>query len=172
VSVPDRTDGPDADTTTDAWRIVEDHPGSEVGAALVDAQWRELMRRYGVPDDRDDVTDDLEVEHLAPPHGVFLVGWADGVPVACGGVRRHDVTTGEVKRMFVAPEHRGHGHSRALLRALEDRARGLGYSRMVLETGTMQPEAMALYEHEGYTRIGGYGYYGDAPHVRCYGKEL
>lgn len=155
----------------DALRLEEDHPGSEVGAVLVGAQWRELMGRYGVPEDRN-VSDDLEVDHLAPPGGRFLVAWAGDVPVACGGVRRHDATTGEVKRMYVVPGHRGHGYSRALLRALEDQARDLGYARMVLETGTMQPEAIALYESEGYVRIESYGFYAGAPDERCYGKDL
>lgn len=155
-----------------ALRIAEDRPDSAVGAALVGAQWRELLRRYGVPDDRDDVTDDLEADHLSPPDGVFLVGWAEGTPVACGGVRRRDRTTGEVKRMYVAPEHRGRGHSRVLLRALEDRARGRGYRRLVLETGTKQPEAIALYESEGYQPIEPYGFSREASGSRCYGKEL
>jgi GNAT superfamily N-acetyltransferase len=160
------------DRVTQPFTISDERADSEVGGPLVQAQWRELMRRYGVPDHRDDVTDDLEVAHLAPPTGAFLVGWTGDTPVACGGVRHHDAVTGEVKRMYVAPDHRGQGYSRRVLRALEDRARALGYTRMVLETGTMQPEAMALYESEGYARIDGYGYYGDAPHVRCYGKDL
>lgn len=155
-----------------ALRITEDSVESEVGGPLVRAQWRELLRRYGVPDHREDVTDDLAADHLGPPDGVFLVGWHDDTPVACGGVRRRDDTTGEIKRMFVVPEHRGRGHSRTILRALEERARDLGYTRLVLESGTRQPEALALYESEGYTRIDGYGYYRDAPDSRCYGKDL
>jgi len=152
-------------------RIVEERADSEVGGPLVSAQWQELMVRYGVPADRD-VSDDLEAVHLAPPGGVFLVGWAADEPVACGGVRRHDDTTGEVKRMYVAPEHRGNGHARTMLRALEERARALGYSHMVLETGTRQPEAIALYESEGYVRIESYGFYAGASDERCYGKDL
>lgn len=153
-------------------RVTEDSVGSEVGGSLVGAQWRELLTRYGVPTDRDDVTDDLAADHLAPPDGVFLVGWIGEEPIACGGVRRHDDTTGEVKRMYVAPEHRGRGYSRTVLRALEDRARTLGYTRLVLETGTKQPEAIALYESEGYTSVPAYGYYRDAPNSRCYAKDL
>jgi len=156
----------------DTLRIEVDHPGSAVGSPLVAAQWRELLVRYGVGESHPDATDDLEVDHLAPPDGVFLVGWIGDAPVACGGVRHRDLLTGEVKRMYVEPGHRGRGHSRTLLLALEDHARGLGYSRLVLETGTAQPEAMALYESEGYARIPGYGFYGDAPHVRCYAKDL
>ena len=152
-------------------RVAEEPFDSEIGAALVNAQWRELLTRYGVPEDRHE-TDDLASDHLAPPHGVFLVGWLDGDPVACGGVRRHDDTTGEIKRMYVAPEHRGRGYSRAVLRALEERAAMLRYTRVVLETGTKQPEAIALYESEGYARVAAYGYYRDAPDTRCYAKDL
>lgn len=152
-------------------RVADDHPASEVGAALVTAQWRELMVRYGVPEDRN-VSDDLEADHLAPPGGVFLVGWVADLPVVCGGVRRHDDDVGEIKRMYVVPEHRGCGHARVLLRALEARARGLGYSRLVLQTGAPQPEAVALYESEGYARVTGYGYYRDVSQAWCYGKDL
>ena len=153
----------------DAIRVTEESIGSAVGAALVGAQWRELMARYGVPET---TSDDLEADHLEPPDGMFLVAWDGDTPVGCGGVRKHDATTGEVKRMYVAPDARRRGISRAVLRELEGRARVIGYTRLVLETGTMQPEAIALYESEGYARIAGYGYYGDATHVRCYAKDL
>ncbi len=156
----------------DELRVDEAAFDSAVGGALVGAQWRELLTRYGVPDDRNDVTADLAADHLGPPGGVFLVGWIGDDAVACGGIRRRDDTTGEVKRMYVAPEHRGRGYSRTVLRALEDRARVLGYTRLVLETGTAQPEAMALYASEGYDRIPGYGYHGEEARVRCYAKDL
>ncbi|MFA5884486.1 MAG: GNAT family N-acetyltransferase [Acidimicrobiia bacterium] len=149
--------------------IREARIGSGVGAALTGAQWRELMARYGVPET---TTDDLAADHLEPPTGVFLVAWDGDAAVGCGGVRSHDDTTGEIKRMYVAPDARRRGVSRIVLRALEDRARAIGYTRLVLETGTKQPEAIALYESEGYTRIAGYGYYRDAPDSRCYGKDL
>ena len=154
---------------TDDLRIEATRVDSAVGAPLVSAQWSELMARYGVPDT---TSDDLAADHLEPPDGGFLVAWDGGVAVGCGGVRRHDGTTGEIKRMYVAPGARRRGISRALLRALEDRARAIGYTRLVLETGTKQPEAIALYESEGYARIEGYGYYRDAPQSRCYGKDL
>ena len=41
-----------------------------------------------------------------------------------------------------------------------------------LETGTAQPEAMALYESSGYARIESFGHYRDAPQNRCYGRDL
>ncbi|MFM8305328.1 MAG: GNAT family N-acetyltransferase [Actinomycetota bacterium] len=145
---------------------------SAEGSALAHAQWRELLRRYRVPEDRQGVTDGLAADHLAPPDGVFLVGWVDDTPVACGGLRRHDATTAEIKRMYVVPEHRGCGYSRLVLRELEAQARARGYTGMVLETGVEQPEAVALYESEGYTRIAGYGFSRDNPSAWSYGKAL
>jgi GNAT superfamily N-acetyltransferase len=76
--------------------------------------------------------------------------------VACGGVKRLDDATGEIKRMFVAPEARGRGVARALLAALEETARGLGYERVRLDTGAKQPHAQALYASAGYAAIPDY----------------
>ena len=41
---------------------------------------------------------------------------------------------------------------------------------MILETGTAQPEAMALYESAGYTPIASFGHYRESPENRCYGR--
>lgn len=92
-------------------------------------------------------------DELGPPGGTFLVGWADGAPVCCGGVKRLPDGACEIKRMFVAPAARGQGVARALLRALEDAARDLGYATARLDTGPRQPHARRLYESEGYRQI-------------------
>lgn len=111
---------------------------------------------------------------VAPPEGAFLVARRDGVPVGCGALRRHhgDPTVAEIKRMYVAPEARGAGIGRALLVALETEAAGLGYRRVVLETGLRQHEAMAMYEASGYSPIAPYGAYRDSELSRCYEKRL
>ena len=149
--------------------IVDDRMDSEVGAPLVRAQWLELLERYGVPDAD---PDDLHADHLAPPHGAFVVAWVDGDAVGCGGIRQYDETTGEIKRMYTKPEVRRRGVSRVVLEELEARARAIGYTQLVLETGTRQPEAMALYESAGYESIEPYGFYKNAPGSRCYAKDL
>jgi GNAT superfamily N-acetyltransferase len=46
--------------------------------------------------------------------------------------------------------------ARALLRALEDAACGLGYRIARLDTGPRQPHARGLYESEGYVPIGNF----------------
>ena len=47
-----------------------------------------------------------------------------------------------------------------------------GYRRVVLETGLAQPEAIALYESEGYGPIDGFGHYKDAPLSLSFAKDL
>ena len=61
--------------------------------------------------------------------------------------------------MYVAPDVRGQGIGRALLDRLETEGRALGLARLVLETGTRQAEALALYRRAGFTAISAYGEY-------------
>lgn len=93
-------------------------------------------------------------------------------PVGCVALRRRDDGSFEIKRMYVRPEARGHRLGDRLLSEIEDRARGLGASRVKLETGTAQPEAMAVYERNGYRPIEPYGDYKDSPMSRCYARDL
>ena len=130
--------------------------------ALVSAMVEELSERYG-----GDGASPVDGADFDPP-GLFLVGGE----VCCGGLRLLVAQTGEVKRMYVVPSARGHGRSRQLLRALLDHARSLGLKEVWLETGLMQPEAIGLYESEGFVLIAPYGFYKDEPLSRCYGLVL
>ena len=126
-----------------------------IARALVAAMVAEMRPLYGPIDvsqaPRADPAD------FSPPGGVFLVGRdRDGHPVCGGGVKRLDDGVAEIKRMYVAPEERGRGVGRALLAALEDAARSLGYTRVRLDTGAKQPEAEAMYRRAGYREIGDY----------------
>lgn len=93
---------------------------------------------------------------LGPPGGVYLVGYRDGEPVCGGGLKRLPDGTCEIKRMYVVPSARRSGVARALLAALEDAARGLGYRVARLDTGARQMHAVAFYEASGYRRVGNF----------------
>ncbi len=140
-----------------------DHPDS---VALRDAQQAEIAIRYGTPDS------EPGPKPSAGDITVFYVAYDGDDPVGCGGLRALDATHGEVKRMFVVAERRGSGIATTLLRALEDDGRGRGWDRVVLETGTEQPDAIRFYEREGYHRIPCFGYYADAPQSLCYERAL
>lgn len=153
---------------SEAIRLVPDRLDSPAGAALASAHLAEMETRYDSPDE----ADGLEPDHLAPPHGTFLVAWLGDVAVGCGGLRRIDSSVAEIKRMFVTATARRHGIARTVLEELVEQARALGYERLILETGTKQPEAIALYTSHGFEPIEPYGVYRDSPFSRCFAKDL
>jgi GNAT superfamily N-acetyltransferase len=152
-------------------RVPISHPDAQL---LVEQVQQEYVVRYGGRDGTPYDPGDFE-----PPNGAFFVGYADGVPVMTGAWRfRSDVTRlgssrpAEVKRMYVAPAARRTGLAKVMLAHLETTARAAGAEVMILETGTAQPEAMALYEDAGYQRVEPFGHYAWSPHNRCYGRVL
>jgi GNAT superfamily N-acetyltransferase len=74
--------------------------------------------------------------------------------------------------MHVVPEARGCGLSRLVLEALEDEARGLGYSLVRLETGSLQAAAIGLYASAGVGPIPRYGPFANDPRSVCFEKRL
>jgi putative acetyltransferase len=106
---------------------------------------------------------------------VFVVareGGDDGPAIGCGALRPYGDGRVEMKRMYVRPDRRGRGYSRAILAALEDEARALGATTVILETGVRQTEAVALYERSGYEPIPLFGPYVDSPISLCYEKRI
>ncbi len=119
----------------------------------VDAYYRELDRRF--EQGFDPGSGGYAPAALAQS-GCFLLARLDGRPVGCGALRALDAETGEIKRMWIAPEMRGLGLARRLLDALEAQARGLGMRRVRLDTNRTLEEAQALYRKAGYREIARY----------------
>jgi GNAT superfamily N-acetyltransferase len=99
--------------------------------------------------------DDLHkiTDQYIRPGGVFLVGLLEEELVAMGALRRLDSTTGEIKRMRVAPDHQRRGYGTAILLALELRADELGIIRLKLDTTDIQLAAQSLYKRHGYREV-------------------
>ncbi|MEU3278137.1 GNAT family N-acetyltransferase [Streptomyces antibioticus] len=154
-------------------RVPFDHPDA---VKLNDEVQAEYHERYG---DGGDATV-LKPADFEPPRGVYLIAYdATDRPVATGGWRSQDANgegnqdgDAELKRMFVIRDMRGRGLARRMLLALEEDARTAGRTRMVLETGTEQPEAIALYTSSGYEPCVKFGYYRAYDSSRCYAKPL
>jgi GNAT superfamily N-acetyltransferase len=123
------------------------------GATLAQAMRDEIAVMYDGLELDGDTMPKAGPAELSPPGGAFIVGYIDGEPVCCGGVKRLDHRRCEIKKMYVIPARRGQGVARRLLHALEDSARELGYEIARLDTGPKQLNARGLYEAEGYMRI-------------------
>ena len=93
-----------------------------------------------------------------------MVVYDDEQPIGMGGWRRYgkdgdSVEVGEIRRMYVRESARGQGIARLLLAHLEDTAVAAGVTRLVLETGLAQPEAIGLYRSAGYVDVEPFGHY-------------
>jgi GNAT superfamily N-acetyltransferase len=106
-------------------------------------------------------------DEMAPPDGAFLVGYEDGRPVAIGGLRPLGDGICEIKRMYVVPDARSRGIGRALLAALEDEGRRLGYTRVRLDAGEEQKHSRVLFANTGYREIPKY----NTNHIAVYFGE-
>lgn len=153
--------------------------GDPRAVAVREAMDAELGARYadrfnGVdPDDVQRMTDALTLDP-ATLVATILAHDAEGRPVGHAALRRlaeHDGAL-EVKRVYVHPDARGTGVSRLLMTELERIAASFGAVRLILQTGDRQPDAIALYERIGYSRIPIFHPYEAITFSQCFEKVI
>jgi GNAT superfamily N-acetyltransferase len=125
------------------------------------AYFRELSERFP---EGFDATAALEeaADAYNPPRGAFVVAGDVDRPIACGAVTFLDDERGEIKRMWVAPAHRGRGLASRLLSFLEQLIVESGRATVLLDTNRVLTEAVALYRRRGYEPVARYN---DNPHA-------
>lgn len=101
-----------------------------------------------------------------------VVVYQDTLPVACGAIKEYDPETMEIKRMFTLDPFRGKGMATIILAELEQWAKEMGYTRCILETGKRLPEAVRLYQKNGYRQIPYFGQYIQMENSICFEKEI
>lgn len=114
----------------------------------------------------------LTAADVAPASGGFFVAFVDGEPAGCGAARSLDDATIELKRMYTRPSARGQRIGAALVSHLTGIARDLGRSRIVLETGPAQPEAIHVYQKAGFNSTDPFGQYIGSITSLCYEQHL
>jgi DNA-binding MarR family transcriptional regulator/predicted GNAT family N-acyltransferase len=132
--------------------VAAETPDSPDARLCLTAYFRELAARFegGFDAGADNST---HVVDMAPPSGLFVIARLDGDAVGCGGLKRMEKATGEIKRVWTAPSARGLGVARRMLRTLEAAAREKGLKTLRLDTNRALIEAHALYRSEGYQEI-------------------
>lgn len=105
-----------------------------------------------------------------PPAGAFFLVRVGGDVAGCGGVRTLEPGVGEIKRMWIAPSHRGRGLAKQLLAELESAISAMGHGTVRLDTNATLTPAITMYESSGYRSIERYNDNPDAE--RWFEKRL
>src|SRR3984957_10764761 len=137
-------------------KVPADSPDSVDARPCLDSYFRELAARFETGFDAG-ADDSARVEDMTAPSGLFVIARLDGDAVGCGGFKRIDKMTGEIKRVWTAPAARGLGVARRVVRTLEAAAREKGLNTLRLDTNRALTEAHALYRSEGYREIARFG---------------
>ncbi|WP_353942339.1 GNAT family N-acetyltransferase [Streptomyces sp. HUAS MG91] len=141
-----------------SWTVSPEPYDSPAAAALWRAYYTEVSDRWFLLHEGRR-TDPAELERgvasesgsqLAPPTGQLLIARYAGEPAGTAGVRLAGTGTAELTRVYVREELRGRGGAALLVGAAEEAARGLGATRVRLDTRADLTEARALYARLGY----------------------
>ena len=116
----------------------------------------------------------LDLKSLRQPEITFWTIWDAGILAGCGAIKALDPQHAEIKSMRTASSHRRKGVAKQLLQHLLDVAKQRGYTRVSLETGSMDffLPARALYASFGFETFPPFADYSKDPHSVFMTKEL
>ncbi|SFN94592.1 N-acetylglutamate synthase, GNAT family [Amycolatopsis rubida] len=139
------------------WKISEFPAEHPTAAGILREYMDELASRYyGRPAtgaEVDEALADEPSDGLVAPDGAFVLACRDGKPAGCAGVRMVEPGLSALTKVYVRPEHRGHGGGKLIVAAAEAVAKRLGSVRMRLDTRDDLVEARALYASMGYAEV-------------------
>jgi diamine N-acetyltransferase len=101
------------------------------------------------------------VKSIRKDNNIYFLAWQDGDPVGFVKVKKHSLNENiespvqmELQKLYVLPEHQGHGSGTALLREVEQLADALGPDYIWLDTHVHNEKAIRLYEKHGFKKVG------------------
>lgn len=129
-------------TTPERWRAARQLVREYAASLGLDLSFQDFEREMA----------DLETEY-GPPRGTFLIAVEAGTAIACVGLRPLTPPDGEIKRLYVIPGARGRGVGRLLAAKAVERAREMGYGRLLLDTLPTMIQARSLYASLGFVPV-------------------
>jgi putative acetyltransferase len=156
--------------STDIVTLALEDPRAPAGGALIAELKAFLDPLY--PEDADEPPSPWTVEDVART-GAFVVARVAGEPAGCAGlVPVAEPGALEIVRMYVRPGHRGRRIADRLLAEIETQARAQGATALMLRCGPRQPQALRVYERNGYTPRPAFAHHREHPTNVFYGKRL
>jgi len=149
----------------------------QADSAELVATARELFREYAQA-----IGTDLEYQGFSaelaalpapyvPPRGALLIARFESDAAGCVALRPLDAHRGEMKRLYVRPAYRKSGLGKALVKAVINAARRIGYRELRLDTLASMTSAQALYRRLGFAEIPPYNT-AHLPGTRFYSLDL
>lgn len=114
----------------------------------------------------------VDLEALCQPEITFVVARLDGKAAGCGAIKWYEDGAAELKRIFVAGDARGNGIGRRIMDQLQELADGKRATRLYLETGPLNVEAVQLYHALGFRECGPFADYPENPYSLFMTKQL
>lgn len=147
---------------------IDDLKGSEIHELL--QEHLRSMRRHSPPES----IHALDIEALRQPEITFWTVWESGELLGCGALKELDAQHGEIKSMRTSSRHLRKGVARNLLTHILEEAKRRGYSRISLETGSMEAfePARQLYANFGFTYCEPFADYLEDPNSVFMTREL
>jgi putative acetyltransferase len=131
--------------------------GSDADAAAAAAVVQRVLHEHGLPFEPRRLDADIlapDAFYTASGGAFFVAVDAAGLVVGTAGLLRTGPVSGEVRKMFLAPEARGRGVGRALLDAVLEAAKARRLERLTLTTRHRFDRAIRLYERAGFRPAG------------------
>jgi putative acetyltransferase len=116
----------------------------------------------------------LGLDELKKTEITFWTAWEGEQLMGCGALKELDSKHGELKSMRTSSAHLRKGVAQAMLEHIINEARERGYSRLSLETGSMEAflPARKLYEKYGFVYCPPFGNYFEDPNSVFMTMEL
>ncbi len=116
----------------------------------------------------------LDIEALREPGITFWTVWENGELLGCGALKELDSQHAEIKSMRTSSPHLRKGVAKNLLHHILEEAKRRGYSRLSLETGSMEAfePARKLYANFGFTYCEPFADYIEDPNSVFMTREL
>jgi ribosomal protein S18 acetylase RimI-like enzyme len=140
-----------------AYQLVEARTAAQfdIARGLIEEYAAHIGTQFGVDLCFQNLNSELSQlsEMYGPPSGCLLLASRDSEWLGCCALRRFAAGVCEMKRLYIKTGARGANLGRRLAQALVDKARLLGYRRMVLDTLDGMSAAQALYRSMGFREI-------------------